>query len=195
MREAAMNCPSCGAPMRLKLGLESFQCDYCQSVHVPEKADDGVRVLDEAEGQACPIYKNSLMNATLCGIRIVYCTKCHGMLVPMPVFEALIDEMKGSNNGGVIQPAADSKDLSRKIACPRCNHRMDAHFYAGPGNVVIDSCDGCLVNWLDFGELTRIAHGPDDRSTAIRQFDMGSPQEERRQDNLLDLINFGTSFL
>jgi Zn-finger nucleic acid-binding protein len=153
--------------MRLKSGVESFQCDYCQSVYVPEKSADGVRVLDEAEGQACPICSISLNDATLSGIRILYCAKCHGILVPMPAFEALIDAMKSSKTDGVIQPAADSKDLSRKIACPRCNHRMDTHFYAGPGNVVIDSCDDCLVNWLDYGELMRIAHAPDDRGAAI----------------------------
>jgi Zn-finger nucleic acid-binding protein len=181
--------------MRLKLGAESFQCDYCQSVYVPEKADDGVRVLDEAEGQACPICSIPLNNATLCGIRIVYCTKCHGMLVPMQAFEALIDELKSTKTGGVMQPAADSRDLSRKIACPRCNHRMDTHFYAGPGNVVIDSCDGCLVNWLDYGELMRIARAPDERNTAVRQFDMGDSEGDRGKSNLLDLIDLGSSFL
>jgi Zn-finger nucleic acid-binding protein len=38
---------------------------------------------------------------------------------------------------------------------------MDTHFYAGPGNVIVDSCDGCSLIWLDRGELTRIAHAPD----------------------------------
>ncbi|MGD0548268.1 MAG: hypothetical protein ABR991_10645, partial [Terracidiphilus sp.] len=35
--------------------------------------------------------------------------------------------------------------------------RMDAHFYGGPGNVVIDSCEECCVIWLDRGEARRIA--------------------------------------
>ena len=34
-------------------------------------------------------------------------------------------------------------------------------FYGGPGNVVIDTCERCLVNWLDPGELRRIAIAPD----------------------------------
>jgi Zn-finger nucleic acid-binding protein len=41
---------------------------------------------------------------------------------------------------------------------------MEAHFYAGPGNVVIDSCDQCSLNWLDHGELMHIVHAPDERS-------------------------------
>ena len=40
---------------------------------------------------------------------------------------------------------------------------MDAHFYAGPGNVVIDSCEECSLIWLDRGELMHIVHAPDDR--------------------------------
>jgi Zn-finger nucleic acid-binding protein len=38
---------------------------------------------------------------------------------------------------------------------------MDAHFYAGPGNVVIDSCEDCCLIWLDRGKLMRIVHAPD----------------------------------
>jgi Zn-finger nucleic acid-binding protein len=186
MREAAMNCPSCGAPMQLKADGVSFKCDYCQSVYVPEKADDGVRVLDEADGSICPICTLPLKNATLNQMRIIYCTKCHGMLIPMQVFEALIDAVRGSRDGGAIQPAADSRDLSRKIACPRCNHRMDTHFYAGPGNVVIDTCDDCLLNWLDYGELQRIAYAPDNHGTAI-QYD--------NSDNAIGLSDLGSLFL
>ena len=33
---------------------------------------------------------------------------------------------------------------------------MDAHFYAGPGNVVIDSCEDCSLIWLDHGKLMRL---------------------------------------
>jgi LSD1 subclass zinc finger protein len=195
MREAAMNCPSCGAPMRLKPGTESFECDYCKSVYVPEKADDGVRVLDEAEGQACPICSIALHNATLSGVHILYCTKCHGILAPMPAFEALIDAVRSANSDGVVQPAADSRDLNRKIACPRCNHRMDTHFYAGPGNVVIDSCDDCLVNWLDYGELMRIAHAPDERTSTTRQFGPLSNDDSNDKVGLTGIVDLGSMFL
>jgi Zn-finger nucleic acid-binding protein len=40
---------------------------------------------------------------------------------------------------------------------------METHSYCGPGNVVIDSCEPCSLNWLDHGELARIAQAPDDR--------------------------------
>ena len=37
---------------------------------------------------------------------------------------------------------------------------METHPYYGPGNVIIDSCTGCDLVWLDFGELAQIADAP-----------------------------------
>jgi Zn-finger nucleic acid-binding protein len=159
-----MNCPSCGAPMKLKPDMDSFKCEYCQSVYFPEKDDDGVRVLGEPSGQSCPICNVALMQASIDKFRIVYCTKCRGMLIPMEEFQVLVDDLQALQRDTIVQSAADSSDLRRKIGCPRCHHPMDTHFYAGPGNVVIDSCDLCELNWLDHGELMRIVHAPDDHS-------------------------------
>jgi len=159
-----MNCPSCGAPMRLKSDSTSFRCEYCQRVFLPEtNADDGVRALGEPSGQDCPICTIALVHATLNNIRICYCSKCHGMLVPMGALSALVDAVQGQKRGGTIQPPADAEDLQRKINCPGCHRRMDTHFYAGPGNVVIDSCENCCLTWLDGGEVTRIAAAPEEQ--------------------------------
>jgi Zn-finger nucleic acid-binding protein len=38
---------------------------------------------------------------------------------------------------------------------------MDTHPYGGPGNVIIDDCERCEVNWLDYGELQRIVRAPE----------------------------------
>jgi Zn-finger nucleic acid-binding protein len=38
---------------------------------------------------------------------------------------------------------------------------MDTHYYAGPGNIVIDDCGRCELNWLDAGELMTIVRAPD----------------------------------
>ena len=43
---------------------------------------------------------------------------------------------------------------------------MLTHPYYGPGNVTIDSCEGCELVWLDFGELRQIVDAPGkDRGT------------------------------
>jgi Zn-finger nucleic acid-binding protein len=96
-------------------------------------------------------------------IRIFYCTGCQGMSISMQVFETLVEELRAVQGGAAPQPAPDSSDLHRKTDCPQCHHRMDTHFYAGPGNVVVDSCENCCLIWLDRGELMHIVRAPDTR--------------------------------
>jgi Zn-finger nucleic acid-binding protein len=147
--------------MKLKADMQSFKCEYCQSVYFPDKNDDGVRVLDEPSGQQCPVCNTPLVHAVLAKSQIIYCTGCKGTLVPMGMLESIVEELR-SEHGTVDAPTAgDKDDLHRKINCPQCHHPMDAHFYAGPGNVVVDSCEECCLIWLDRGALTRIAHAPD----------------------------------
>ena len=82
-----MNCPSCGAPMRLESpARESLTCDYCGSLVFPEKNDDGVRVLGAPTEEMCPVCGIGLVDAAFMGARIRYCTRCRGMLIDMEVF-------------------------------------------------------------------------------------------------------------
>jgi Zn-finger nucleic acid-binding protein len=157
--------------MRLKADSESFKCEYCQSIYLPEKNDDGVRVLDEPSGEDCPVCKTPLARAVLAKVSIAYCTQCRGMLIPMPALETLADELRGGP-GSEATPSVPGKDeLRRLIDCPQCHHRMDAHFYAGPGNVVIDSCEDCCLIWLDRGELMRIARAADSPSSSHSEWE------------------------
>jgi hypothetical protein len=82
----------------------------------------------------------------------------------MPVVEAAIDELRGDNGRPAVQTPPDHGDLKRTVQCPKCHRRMDTHFYSGPGNVIFDSCDTCLLIWFDRGELTRIARAPDEKA-------------------------------
>jgi Zn-finger nucleic acid-binding protein len=38
---------------------------------------------------------------------------------------------------------------------------METHPYGGGGNVIIEDCERCELNWLDHGELERIVQAPD----------------------------------
>ncbi|MGO9775436.1 MAG: hypothetical protein ACLQGT_02550 [Terracidiphilus sp.] len=156
-----MNCPSCGAPMRLKPDMQSYKCDYCQSVYFPEKNDDGVRVLGEPVDEDCPLCRIPLVHAVLAKNPILYCTGCKGMLILMGMLEGLIEELRDEHGARAAPVAPDKEDLQRKINCPQCHHPMDTHFYAGPGNAVISSCEDCCLIWMDRGVLMRIAHTPD----------------------------------
>lgn len=83
------------------------------------------------------------------------------MLIPMQALEALADELRTGQGSEVVPTVPGKDELQRKINCPQCHHPLDAHFYAGPGNAVIDSCENCSLIWLDRGVLMRIAHAPD----------------------------------
>lgn len=156
-----MDCPNCGAPLRLTENDDSPRCEYCGTVYTPEKNDDGVRVLGETASLACPVCKVLLERAALAGRRILYCTRCQGILVAMTDFVAVLEELRSQRPGhGRIQPAADPKGLQRHIDCPQCHQRMDTHFYEGPGNIIIDDCSRCSVNWLDKGELMKVVRAP-----------------------------------
>ena len=157
-----MNCPGCGAPLRLDPGQDFLRCDYCKGAYVPEKNDDGARVLGETSPLACPVCATHLVQAALAGHRVLYCEACRGMLLGMDVFVPLIGELRARREGaGAIQGAADRSGLARHIRCPQCGRPMDTHFYEGPGNIIIDDCSPCSLNWLDYGELSRIVRAPD----------------------------------
>jgi Zn-finger nucleic acid-binding protein len=140
---------------------DSFQCDYCKSVYVPGKDDEGVSVLGEGPGDQCTICSLALAKASIAKTPILYCSKCRGMLISMDVFATLTDTLRGQQHASVPAPPADPGELQRKISCPHCHQGMEAYYYAGPGNVVIDSCETCSLIWLDHGELLRIARAPE----------------------------------
>ncbi len=168
-------CPACGAPITPRPDTEGCKCDYCHAVFYPGEEDDGVVVsaqqadsaVNPAEtnpsiDQACPLCNLPLVQAAIVKIPFLFCTQCHGLLMPMGVLPDLIDAQRTGDRPPAVQTPPDPGDLKRTIQCPKCHRRMDTHFYAGPGNVIIDSCGDCLLIWLDRGELTRIAHAPDE---------------------------------
>jgi Zn-finger nucleic acid-binding protein len=162
------NCPKCGAPITLKPDTQGFKCDYCHAVFFPGEEDDGVQVSGEPADPslACPLCNQPLVKATIAKISVLYCSECHGLLMPMSVLPSIIDALRAGVEKPAVQTPPDEGDLKRAIACPKCHRRMDTHFYAGPGNVIVDSCGDCLLIWLDRGELMRIVHAPDENGVA-----------------------------
>ncbi len=128
--------------MRLEPGKEYLVCDYCKNIYAPRPDDRGVRVLGEPA--------------------VGYCGRCRGILTRMDTFATLVQDLRTHPGAEVetLRPP-DWNDLKRRINCPHCGQRMDTHLYGGPGNVILDNCDACGVNWLDDGELQRILGAPD----------------------------------
>lgn len=160
-----MNCPACGAPIALRPDTAGYTCEYCHRVFFPGEEDDGVQVNSGEESltdQACPLCSLPLTKATIDDTPVLFCTQCHGLLMPMHVLPGLIEAAHGGEAKPAVQTPGDRSELKRSLICPQCHQRMETHFYSGPGNVIIESCGTCWLIWLDRGELTRIAHAPDE---------------------------------
>ena len=81
---------------------------------------------------------------------------------PAPVFVLALQDLRAHRaDWAPIPHAPDTKELKRHIPCPQCHRTMDAHYYAGPGNIVMDDYPWCELNWLDGGELMVIVRAPD----------------------------------
>lgn len=176
-----MNCPACGMQMRARPNGSGFECEICGRMVAqgtgterfkdadPQAGDShelDVQELNEPCDDSCPACAVKLLQARVADFRMEYCGRCHGILLPMGMLQGLVERIRAGSGQSAPQPAAASEDLKRQIACPRCHERMDTHFYAGPGNVVIDSCETCSLLWLDSGELMRIARAPDSTQPA-----------------------------
>ena len=156
-----MNCANCGNALRLVGGKDHLTCDSCRSLFFPEPNDDGVRVLGLASKQCCPVCRTPLVHAALAHERLLYCQSCRGMLLPMERFVELVETLRARRQGRTVLPAPiNSAELERPAHCPQCGARMDTHLYGGPGNIVIDNCPACRLNWLDYHELARIECAP-----------------------------------
>ena len=148
--------------MRLKADQECFTCAYCGTVEVPDANAEGIRVFDEPAALDCPVCATALVHAAGAGLRMMYCNRCHGMLISIGIFPAIVQDLKShrETTGYVARPF-EPRDLDRQLHCPQCGGRMDTHLYGGGGNIIIDSCEKCCLNWLDHGELDRIVRAPD----------------------------------
>jgi Zn-finger nucleic acid-binding protein len=143
-------------------------CDHCGTRQEPPVALQYVEVQDETSTM-CPVCSTPLSTAKLEGHPLLCCARCYGMLIAMELFADIIDAVRLREPSRLrAAPPLRGSPNDRTIRCPSCHEPMHAHLYAGPGNVVIDSCERCEANWLDGGELRRIALSPD---TVVRRRD------------------------
>jgi Zn-finger nucleic acid-binding protein len=179
-----MTCPGCGAAMHVATGKDFLICDYCGATHFPEANPDGVRVLGEVTESPCPRCEIPLVTAKLAGADVIFCNHCSGLLIAMDDFMPVVEELRSCHETSAYagkQP--DWGDLDRSTKCPKCGRTMDTHPYCGPGNVIIDTCEDCSVNWLDYGELQRVVRAPD------KHYAIGLDEEERDKMALDAMLN------
>jgi Zn-finger nucleic acid-binding protein len=157
------DCRNCGAPMRVARDKGLLICDHCGSQQDAPAGLDDLELLGE-DAQNCPVCSTPLSRSRLHGYPLLSCTRCAGLLIEMNLFTAIIDAVRAQDGGAFRTPMPRRQNPGdRTLNCPSCGQPFVSHQYGGPGNVVIDTCSRCLVNWLDQGELRRIALAPDRR--------------------------------
>jgi Zn-finger nucleic acid-binding protein len=190
-----MNCDNCGAAMDLIESGRYFRCRYCGSFHFPEPVDaEGIRITG-AVGNAtpCPVCRVAMEQALLDDeFPVAFCATCRGVLMPRTTFAMVVNKRRAWATAPPVVPAPlDRHALERELACSLCGKRLMTDPYAGPGNVVIDSCGACDVIWLDFGEMRQIVDAPGrDRGSRelvpIDDYVRGGPAEKEDQESPTD---------
>ena len=147
--------------MRIDRDRRLLVCDHCGSQQEAPAVIEHLDVLGEA-ASACPVCSTALSAARLEGYPLLFCTRCFGMLIEMNWLSAVVDAARALDERPLhtVLPRRQNPG-DRHLDCPSCRQPMINHLYGGPGNLVLDSCEACQVNWLDPGELRRIVMAPD----------------------------------
>jgi Zn-finger nucleic acid-binding protein len=155
------DCRNCGAPLRIIRDKGVLICDHCGSEQDAPVVPEDLELLGETSHQ-CPVCSTPLSQSRLHGHSLLCCPQCAGLLIEMNRFTSVVDAGR-AHDGGTFRTTLPprQKPGERTLNCPSCGQPFVSHQYAGPGNVVIETCSRCLVNWLDQGELRRIALAPD----------------------------------
>ena len=167
-----MNCDKCGAPLVLHRERDYYHCEHCGAFYFPNSSPDGTRVLGEnPEGIKCSLCQIPFNMVTFDDhYRGYQCSRCQGILFTRTTFRETIETRRARATTPPEPPSRyDQKEMKRRLNCPICTREMSAHYYMGPGNIVVDTCNHCDVIWLDYGELGRVVNAPGrDRGIGVR---------------------------
>jgi Zn-finger nucleic acid-binding protein len=142
--------------MRVDRVAGELSCGHCgsieQQVEIARHVDIG-----SASEKECPSCAIALSHGKFDGVPLLLCQRCQGMLIRMEHFVSIINVARAREEGSRGVPPRRQSPGDRTLRCPFCGEGMLSHLYGGPGNLVIDTCEPCHLNWLDPGELRRIA--------------------------------------
>jgi hypothetical protein len=78
------------------------------------------------------------------------------MAIPAQSLQTVIDK-RAAHPTEPVQTES-TPDLSAFAMCPSCKGPMDRQLQqSDSGKAVIDTCDHCRLNWLEYSQLDRIA--------------------------------------
>ena len=125
-------------------------------------SEDGIQFTGNELEFYCPVCDDQQLEvATLHGTQVCACKSCFGFLLDGESLGFLITGLRATYKGPDDKPVMiNPRELDETMNCPACFQTMYTHPYHGPGNVVVNSCSGCQLNWLDQGEFAKIIRAP-----------------------------------
>jgi len=157
---------SCGLSLVVRPGYQHAVCDGCQRHWFPtsiESSEDGIVPVGKKVGFDCPRCHVPMEVGKIGRTQVCFCEQCRGFTVDSESLGGIIMAGRSQYAGPDDPPIrVDMFELEVQQNCPACFAKMEAHHYYGPGNVILDTCTGCQLAWLDHGELSKIirASGP-----------------------------------
>ncbi len=163
-----MNCEQCQSNMNLVTNQQHYHCVSCNRFEFPtsiELSADKVVPAGKATDFLCPKCDgHNLQIGTISGTQVCFCDNCRGFVIDRLSLGELIEALRGAYEGKDDPPIAICPNAIHEVSnCPACFEKMETFNYCGPGNVVIDSCNGCQLTWLNHGELAQIVRAPGKR--------------------------------
>ena len=125
-----MNCPNCGAPLKVAGPGSYLYCQYCSSLFFPEQSQGHVDLLGVATDLHCPVCKDALQAAEAAGYQAQACPRCGGLLINQGSFAMVVQSLRAGDEQTTQAPRPlNQEDLHRLLYCPSCGQVMETHPY------------------------------------------------------------------
>lgn len=155
-----MNCHHCGEPLEWDGVRSVVACDICHAfrcVDTPDNSADCIVPLHKPGRFHCPTCRRRMRQAAMDGLKIEHCAGCRGVLLKSNVFAMLVRNRRPEFRDAATQHIFfNERDAQSAVYCPGCRGAMDTHPYLGPNAIIIDSCIGCGMVWLDCRNIATI---------------------------------------
>ena len=155
---------SCGAVIVIPTGYSHAACKACGEYWFPgsiEASEDAIVPENRTTPFSCPRCSVDLEVGKLGNTEVCFCPGCRGYVIDSESLGGIIQMRRADYAGPDDKPVlVDPSELDIHVSCPACFAKMEAHHYCGPGNIILDTCMGCKLAWLDHGELSKIVRAP-----------------------------------
>ena len=152
-----MICHNCEVPLDWDGISPIVACEFCRAyrfVDVPDGSGEQILSLNQQGESCCPCCRRRLTLAAIDGLKVEHCAGCEGVLLDNNVFAMFVRNRRDEFREAALQSALQVEERRlKRVNCPECRKKMQAHPSYGPNLIVIDSCVECGLVWLDCHEL------------------------------------------